>query len=149
MEEPGYSGLITSIVGSSLGATLIYLGIISKVYDISSGVVYFIFIPLVLYTYPVLVPNFFYIWLGLVVLAITFIMLGVSTLAMRETFSMPSAVTAAGVLSIVGGCFLFPYVLVWMKLIPLLGVVFAFIGFAMILVVFIIWTIVFYSSRNL
>ncbi len=144
----GIVGLATAIAGSSLGALLIYLGIITKVLKVPTFVFWFI-IPFVMWTPAILTANFFYIWVGLLILAITFIMLGASSIAVREMTGNSTASMAAGVLSIIGGCFFFPYVLVLFEAIGVFGCIFALVGFGLILVAFILWAVVFFSSRNL
>ncbi|MGQ9722912.1 MAG: hypothetical protein ACUVXA_16510 [Candidatus Jordarchaeum sp.] len=69
-----------------------------------------------------------------VVLGVTFIIFGAASITMHEVTMHPSASMAAGIIAIIGGVFII-----------LLGV----IGGALMFVSFIIWAIVFYSSREM
>ncbi|MFB0560366.1 MAG: hypothetical protein ACETWM_03865 [Candidatus Lokiarchaeia archaeon] len=69
-----------------------------------------------------------------VVLGVTFIIFGAASISMREFTMRPSASMAAGIIGIIGGV-----------LVILLGV----LGGALMFVSFIIWAIVFYSSREM
>lgn len=69
-----------------------------------------------------------------VVLGVTFIIFGAASISMREFTMRPSASMAAGIIGIIGGV-----------LVILLGV----LGDALMFVSFIIWAVVFYSSREM
>lgn len=145
----GIVGLISAITGITIGASFIFLGVSTlkiNPFLFSSLDVSFMFVS-VLFG-----PTFFDVWRGLIVLAITFIVLGVSSIAVRNSTMNSSASLAAGILSIIGACFFFPYGLVLLVdviMIEILGCIFAFISFALILVAFILWAVVFFSSRNM
>ncbi len=145
----GVVGLIFGSAGITLGALFILLGIAAQELKTPYPWMYpFYYYPFG-YLLPLFGPNFLYIWLGLVILAVTFILLGVSSIVVRESTGNSSASLAAGILSIIGACFLVPYVLVWIDIIAILGCIFALIGFVLIMVAFILWAAVFFSSRNL
>nr|MDO8080499.1 hypothetical protein [Candidatus Freyarchaeota archaeon] len=149
----GVVGLITSIAGSSVGSLLIYLGVISQQlqtpYSITYGIIIFIIFPIVFFVQPIYIPNLLYLWLGLTVLGVTFILLGVCTISLSKHTGNVSASKAAGALSIVGGILLFPYILVWLRLYDTVGSATALIGFLVILITFILWAAVYYSSRKM
>lgn len=147
----GVVGLITSIVGSSVGSLLIYLGVISQQLQILYSTTYFFFIfiiPILYFVQHILIPNFLYIWLGLTVLGVSFILLGVCTISLSKHTGNVWASKAAGILSIIGGVLLFPYILVWFRVADTVGSAIALIGFLVILITFILWAAVYYSSRN-
>lgn len=135
----GVVGLIIGVIGGSVGGTLIILG-----NTIASSFV-FSTMPFIL---PI--PNYLVIWGGMIILAVTFVMLGSASIVVRNSTAHPSGATAAGVLSIIGACFLLPYILVsFGDIWALIGVGLMFISFALIFVTFILWTVAFYSSRNI
>nr|MDO8080504.1 hypothetical protein [Candidatus Freyarchaeota archaeon] len=68
-----------------------------------------------------------------ITLMVTFIIFGTASISMRESTMNPSASLAAGIISIIGGVFVF---------------IFGIIGYGLMFVSFIIWAIVFYSSRE-
>ncbi len=134
----GVVGLIIGVIGGSVGGTLIILGNIASSFIFST-------MPFIL---PI--PNYLVIWGGMIILAVTFVMLGSVSIVVRNSTAHSSGATAAGVLSIIGACFLLPYILVSFGYIwALIGVGLIFISFALIFVTFILWTVAFYSSRNI
>lgn len=148
----GIVGLIFGIAGGSIGALLILLGVtireLKTPFELYLFYPYYYY-PFIYWLFPLFGPSFLYIWLGLLVLSVTFILLGVSSIVVREMTGNATASIAAGILSIIGACFFVPYVLVWIEIIEILGCIFALIGFVLILVAFVIWAAVFFSSRNL
>ncbi len=76
-------------------------------------------------------------WLSLIsaiCLLVAFIVFGAGSISMREVTARPSAAMAAGILAIIGGVFVF---------------VFGIIGYGLMFVAFILWAIVFYSSKEM
>ncbi|MFB0563443.1 MAG: hypothetical protein ACETWM_19770 [Candidatus Lokiarchaeia archaeon] len=151
----GIVGLIFSIIGSVAGGLFILLGnIITEIKVIS-----FIFVPGFIFEsvlgqipYVIYTPSFFYIWIGFIIIAITFIIIAVVSIALRDTTARPRASLTAGILSIVGSCLFFPYILITPDPIngtlhiPMIGANMALTGFTLIFVAFILWAAVFYSS---
>jgi hypothetical protein len=152
----GVVGLILGIVGSSAGAALIILGsllpnqifvpsyIIGSPYFVSSN------IP---------IPSFLFIWIGVIILAGTFIVLGVASIATRRVTNRTGLAATSGILSIVGGAFLFLYTLFaigttslgFLSLIgatAMAGIFFTLIGFLLLFIAFLMWSVVFYSSST-
>ena len=72
--------------------------------------------------------------LSTITLAVTFIIFGSASIVMREVTMRSSAMMAAGIIGIIGGVLVF-----------LIGL----IGYPIMFVSFIIWAIVFYSSREM
>ena len=95
-------------------------------------------------------PNYGFIWLGFIILAVSFIVLSAASIAIRNGTANSSAAVAAGIVGIIGACFLVPFILVVvLPGIPWLAGVFTLIGFALIFVSFILWAVVFFSSREM
>lgn len=152
----GIVGLIFSTIGSISGALLIYLG--NTISNIEPIAVYVtrLWEPVNPVTAPwfVTTPNFFLIWIGLVILSVTFIVIGAASITTSGIVTRPSAFKAAGIVSIIGACFFFPYFLTTLigtekPLVALLGPILEIVGFALIFVAFILWSIIFYSSREI
>jgi hypothetical protein len=158
----GVVGLILSIVGSSAGAAFIILGSIlfSPIYipsyystSTSTGTsTMFSF-------FPVIVPAFLIVWIGVLILTGTFIVLGVASIAVRRVTNRTGLAATSGILSIVGGAFLFLYTLFaigtssvgYLSLIggtAMAGIFFTLIGFVLLFIAFLMWAIVFYSSST-
>ena len=136
----GVLALIAAITGGTLGATLTTLGNITGNHSIipcfcSNGGTYF-------FNLPVYVgPNYLFVWVGMLVVAVTFILLGSASIAVRASTATPSVALKAGIISIIGACFLgFPPI-PWLWFFWLLA-------FTLMLVAFVLWTVVFYSSRE-
>nr|MDO8076785.1 hypothetical protein [Candidatus Freyarchaeota archaeon] len=133
----GLRGLTLVTIGITLGALLITVGTLTKGYMYADVVVELTSNPFL----PVPTPNFPVIWMGFIVLGFTFIQLGSASISVREMTQKPSASNAAGILSILGaitfliGGFIWPVILV--------------VGFILILVASILWTAVFYLSKEL
>jgi hypothetical protein len=132
--------LIFSIIGNVIGALLIFLGIIYAntvyIYNFTSPPG----LPPISYT---LLPNYVSIWIGMMVLAVTLILLGSASINVRKKTAHSSTAAAAGSLSIIGACFFFPYIL------GILGGILLLIGFSLVFLTFILWTAVFYSSGQI
>ncbi|MGQ9723670.1 MAG: hypothetical protein ACUVXA_20405 [Candidatus Jordarchaeum sp.] len=134
----GVVAFIFGIVGSIVGSLLIVVGnfltmtsvaIIPNMYDFTLLII------------PTTTPNFLIMWIGFVVLAVTFIIIGSASIKLREITLNSSASSAAGILSIIGGCLIIggPMILGWTII----------IGFILLFVAFILWAVVFFSSREM
>jgi len=126
----GVVSLLSIATGSALGALLIVFGTVSlraEYYFMPWNV-----IPLLI----TLSQEYTIIGMGMIILAATFILLGVTSIVLRENTTMPSDSMGAGILSIIGACLLIPHIL---------GSPLTFIGFAVVLVAFVLWARVFYS----
>lgn len=130
----GVVALILGIIGSILGAFQIILGNLLTATQ---------FIPITItpYIIPVILPNFTIMWIGFMVLGVTFILLGSASITVHEMTMNPSASKAAGILSIIGGS------LFLLSILFLGGII--LIGFILIFIAFTLWSIVFYSSREI
>nr|MDO8081409.1 hypothetical protein [Candidatus Freyarchaeota archaeon] len=128
----GVVGLIFGIVGGAAGGTLIILGntILSSA-------------PLSGTSFLFSTPNYSVIWKGMIMLAVTFILLGSASIVVRGTTTRSGTSVAAGILSIIGACLFFLFFL------GDFGSIIALVGFGLIFVAFILWAVVFYSSRNI
>jgi hypothetical protein len=127
----GIVGLVSGIIGGTAGGIFILLGNI-----LTTPGIYGVLIP------PE--PNFVIIGIGFTILAVCFIMLGYASIKVCDTTDNPLAAKAAGILSIVGGGLLSLYLFIPYAQTALM----IMIGFGLILVAFILWAIVFYSSRG-
>ncbi len=128
-------GLISSIIGSTLGALIIINGnttIGSMSASMMLGMTY-------VSAFSVPTPNFTLIWVGYIVLGFTFIILGAASLKIRYMTEKPKEAQTAGVVSILGAIF-------FMGSLFMEGTVLLF-GCGLMSIAFIFWTIVFYSSR--
>jgi hypothetical protein len=105
-------------------------------------------------------PNVLFYWIGLIILAATFIILGVSSIAVHGATGRPVLSLISGISSIAGACLLFPFTLYMLENLPstvsyylsgnaALGIESTFLGFIPIFVANILWVVVFFSSRNL
>ncbi len=148
----GVVGLIFGIIGGSAGGLFILLGN----FITSAKLVPLFVVPIFegfegIIPYPVFTPNTPIIWLGLMVLTVSFILLGVSSIVVREITANSSASMAAGILSIIGACFLVLYVLMQFEFPPLaiLAGILTLVGFILIFVAFVIWAVVFATSRDI
>nr|MDO8079256.1 hypothetical protein [Candidatus Freyarchaeota archaeon] len=139
----GIVALIFSIIGITLGALLILMGNLTIAYMSAyvwggeTG-----YIPAL----PVPIPNLYLIWISFLVIGITFIILGSASIKVGEMTAMPSASKAAGILSIIGSiAFILDGLIgIWAH-----NIILAIIGFGLIFAAFILWAVVFYSSRNM
>lgn len=129
-------GLIFSLIGMSLGALFIVLGNLIVEYTPSVVPVSDFFI--ILISLPI--PNSNIFGIGFLTMALTFIILGVTSISVRYIIESPSVSLAAGIISIVGAVFF---------IIGFFWYVLQIIGFGLVFIVFILWAAVFYSSRNL
>jgi hypothetical protein len=153
-------GMVSSVIGITAGALSIVMVNLTAGYEQTwlmvgqgeaSGMVPF---------FPVLTPNFPFIVIGFIILGFTFIMLGSASISIREMTEKPRASQAAGILSI--GVAVFIVLCSLLGSIPVRGILGGLsnnitfgiffggiIGFLPILIAFILWAWVFYSSRNL
>ncbi|MFB0563441.1 MAG: hypothetical protein ACETWM_19760 [Candidatus Lokiarchaeia archaeon] len=148
----GVVGLIFGIIGGVAGPLFIFLGNIMTGIELVPLFVAPILDPWAgLLLFPLSVPNYGFIWLGMMVLTITFILLGSSSIAVREMTNSPSATLAAGILSIIGSCFLILYLLVQnsVPILVIIGGILTLVGFILIFVAFILWSVVFFTSRDI
>ena len=133
----GLRGLTLVTIGITLGALLIIMGTLTKGYmyaDVAVGTTSNPFLP-------VPTPNFPVIWMGFIVLGFTFIQLGSASISVREMTQKPSASNAAGILSILGAITFLIGGFIWHVILV--------VGFILILVASILWTAVFYLSKEL
>ena len=131
-------GLVFGIVGSIIGSLLILVGNLLNMTQIA-------IIPDI-YNYTLMIipsttPNFFIMWIGFIILGVTFILLGSASIVVREITINSSASSAAGILSIIGGCITIGGPIIFGGIL--------LIGFILLFVAFILWAVVFYSSREL
>nr|MDO8079262.1 hypothetical protein [Candidatus Freyarchaeota archaeon] len=134
---PGVVGLIFGIIGGIAGALLITIGNTTPGYMSAVAPFDEVYVPVISVT----TPNFNFIWASFGVLALAFIIIGAASISVRETTNIPSASMAAGILSIIGAvAFLVGSII---HLIP------PIVGFGLTLVSFILWAVVFYSSREM
>jgi hypothetical protein len=145
-------GLISSVVGFTLGALLIIIGNLTTGYTYAGIFLELSIVPVL----PVLIPNFSFIGLGFVVLGFTLVLIGSASISasVRDMTESPSVCSAAGIISIVGalafffGSFMFGSAGVISGLNTSGGYVLGF-GLIFIFVAFILWAVVFYSFRNM
>jgi hypothetical protein len=149
----GVVGFIFGIIGITAGALLIIMGNLTTGYmkaPLFMG-------EIINYFFPISTPNFLVIFTGFIIMGVAFILLGSASMSVREVTQKYSTSYAAGVLSIVGavvfiiGGLMQPIILIigggegglidWPIILT--------IGFGLILVAFILWAVVFYSSRNM
>lgn len=145
--------LIVSCILTGVGFYGVYkagggaMGLVSFIFGIIGGALAgnFLFLEGIFgaLTLPSPIGLYFPGWIGMVVLGVTFIIFGVSSIVVRETTTRPRASVAAGILSIVGACLFFP------SLLGLYGLIMVMVGFALMFVAFLLWAIVFYSSRDI
>ncbi|WXG41796.1 MAG: hypothetical protein WED07_13700 [Candidatus Freyarchaeum deiterrae] len=129
-------GLIFSIIVIAGGALLIIMGNLTTGYMYANLMVEMQAVPFL----PVPTPNFPLIWIGFFILGVAFILVGSASYSVRDMTDSPGASSAAGILSIIGAMF---FILggVWYVLL--------IVGFGLIFISFILWAVVFYSSRNM
>ena len=159
--EMGVVGLVFGVMGVTVGALLIIMANLATAYEqalltVGAGEAAFV-VPVI----PVPTPNYSLIWIGFLILGFAFIVLGSVSISVREMTEKPSVSLAAGILSIMTAVVLILFNLI--GLIPVqtvialgavesnisAGIFFGgIIGFWPILVAFILWAVVFYSSRN-
>ena len=155
--DRGLAGLIFGFIGNAVSALLIIMGNLTTGYNLTAS---FLAAPTMgQYYLPVPTPNFPVIWIGFVTLGLTFLVLGSASKSVCEVTEKPSASSAAGSLSVTGAVVFIIGVL--MGLVgptltptadmppPPLWPPLLVIGFGLIFVAFILWAVVFYSSRNL
>jgi hypothetical protein len=135
----GLVGLISGTIGGVAGGIFLILGNVLQIQSNLGLGLDIIFTSM---------PNYVYVFIGLAVLGGTLILLGVASIAVRDMTAHSSASAAAGNLSSVGGCFLFPYILSYL-LASVIGDILALVAFSLILSAFTIWAAVFHGSRNM
>ncbi len=136
----GAANIIGSILGSMgiiSGASLIIMGSLTVGYRYAGAPMEMSSIPFL----PVPTPNFQIMWIGFTTLGFAFIVLGAAGYSIRDMTNSPEASQAAGILCIIGATFFIIGGYVW----PMIPV----IAFALILLAFILWSKVFYSSREI
>nr|MDO8079273.1 hypothetical protein [Candidatus Freyarchaeota archaeon] len=133
----GIVGLIFGIIGGTLGALLIILGNIT-----AGGMSAYIMVEMsTMSVLSVPTPNFVIMWLGFIALGLAFIIIGAASISIREMTMKPSVSLAAGIISIIGAMFFIGGLLMQ-------GIVLV-IGCALMFVVFILWAVVFFYSRDM
>ncbi|WXG42319.1 MAG: hypothetical protein WED07_16395 [Candidatus Freyarchaeum deiterrae] len=157
-------GIISGIIGISAGAILILVVNLTTEYEqtlleVNSGGFAYV-IPFL----PVPIPNFPLMVIGFLLLGYAFILFGSVSISVREMVEKPSAFLAAGILSITAAVFFFLGSSIGSFSVTSFGISLnstaaniistgiyfgAIIGFWPMLVAFILWAWVFYSSRNL
>jgi hypothetical protein len=135
----GAVGFTSSVVGTTLGALLINMGNLTTGYTYAGIIAGGTVNPLI----PLPAPNFSLIGLGFAVISFATLLLGAASISVREMTEKPSAFMVAGILSIVGS--LVNMIGSWA--LSRYGIF--IIGFGLIFVALILWTWVFFSSRNL
>lgn len=130
-------GLIFGIIGSTLGALIIIIGN-TTIGSMSASIM---FEMSYVSAFSVPTPNFTLIWVGYIVLGFTFIILGAASIKIRYMTEKPSDSRAAGALSILGAIFFMGGLLMEGLML--------FFGCGLMLLAFIFWAIVFYSSKEL
>lgn len=149
----GIVGLVFAVAGSAAGVLFIIMGVLTPAYEyvllLYLYYIYPVFYPVYI-SVPVPIPNYLLIWIGFIILTVTFIVLGVASIALRGVTANPSASTSAGIVGVIGACFLVSFGLIMaVPAVPWLAGVFTLIGFALIMVNFLLWTVVFYSCRKM
>lgn len=109
----GFYGLYT-LGGSSMGVVALIFGIIS-------GSAFLVLGLIALFTNAII-----FAWIGMLILLVSFIIIGVASIVLRDFTTHPGTALAAGILSIIGGILL---------------------GFAFLFVAFLLWAIVFYTAE--
>ncbi len=148
----GGAALITGVSGTSVAAILLVLAdTVFREFHLSSLYLFYYpyyYYPIYLYIYT---PGSLFIWYSLIVLGITFFVLGlVSVLARDSTPSLNSAV-AAGILSIIGGILLiqcsYTFILTNFSLIIPGYLYLGIPSFATLIACGIFWAYMFHSSK--
>jgi hypothetical protein len=136
----GVVGLAFGIIGGVAGSLFLFLGSTATITTPLVVIGYF--------TVSITTPLYLLIFIGFAILGVSLILIGVTSIVVREITEYSAAAVAAGILSIVGGCFLFPYILDY-ALLSVFGGIFALIGFVLILAASVILSVVFFASRNI
>ncbi|MEX2722862.1 MAG: nitrous oxide reductase family maturation protein NosD [Candidatus Freyarchaeota archaeon] len=131
------TGSVLGSIGIISGALLIIVGNLTVGYKYASAPMEMASVPFL----PVPTLNFQIMWVGFTVLGLAFIVLGSAGYSIRDMTNSPDACQAAGILCIIGAIFFIIGGYVW----PLILI----IGFAPVLLAFILWSRVFYSSKEL
>jgi hypothetical protein len=122
----GVVGLAFGIIGGVAGAIFLILGNVMT--EIRSTPSVFIYITR---------PNYLFIFIGFAILGVCLILMGSASIVVREATAHSAAAVAAGILSIIGGSLLFPYILDWLMGSIVAGI-FTLIAFVLLLSGFII-----------
>ena len=125
----GAVALIMSIIGCTGASILILLG--DTVIKTEMSFIIFGELPTKISVY---YPNVILITISLLLLTATFVILGVASITTRKASTRPTAALAGGILSIIGGA--------------LLLIFSGLLGFAVLIVATITWSVVFFSSRT-
>ncbi len=150
-------GLVFGVIGTAVSALLIITGNLTTGYSMITP---FSVAP-TMGNYYLSVPtlNFPVIWIGFLVLSVTFLVLGLAGRSVSEVTEKPSASSAAGSLSVTGAVVFIIGVLMGFVAPTFVSTVgtspppiwppLLIIGFGLIFLAFVLWAMVFYSSRNL
>ncbi len=105
----GTAALIVSIIGTTIAAIIIFLGstALKDIYHQFINIYPYPWAtPEEMFSYlylPVYLPGFLWIWLGCIILGVTFIVMGAASIVVREVTGHSSSGMAGGILSIIGG----------------------------------------------
>jgi hypothetical protein len=126
----GFYGMYTA-GGGAMGIVGLIFGIIGGV---AAGILFLIgtFLPYDPFSY--YTPILAWGWIGLIILGVSFIIMGSASIVVREYSMHSGTAVAAGILSIIGGSCLIVYII-------------SFIGFVLLFVAFLLWAIVFYGTE--
>ncbi|MGQ9722716.1 MAG: hypothetical protein ACUVXA_15505 [Candidatus Jordarchaeum sp.] len=127
----GFYGMYT-VGGSSMGIVALIFGIIGGV---AFGILLLLDILLgyggIFYYSPITIFSI----IGSIILGVIFIIIGSASIVVREYTMHSGSAVAAGILSIIGGCFVILYI----------G---GIIGYPLLFVAFLLWAIVFYTTEG-
>jgi hypothetical protein len=143
-QKIGLVALVTGIIGPLAAGILLILGtmVIRTVQLIARSTTDFSFFWLIYF--PGLAA-----WIGLVFLAATFIIFGSTSIITRKSSPKPGIATVAGILSLIGGSLIifmdeYSYIFLYGNL----TIFFGPLGFGLLFISMILWTIMFYSTRK-
>ena len=126
----GFYGMYTA-GGGAMGIVGLIFGIIGGA---AFGILFLIgtFLPYDSFSY--YTPLLIWGWIGLIILGVSFIIMGSASIVVREYSIHSGTAVAAGILSIIGGSCLILYLA-------------SIIGFVLLFVAFLLWAIVFYGTE--
>jgi hypothetical protein len=101
------------------------MGIVALIFGIIGGSAF-----LVLALWDLFAGAYLLLFIGILILLVSFIIIGAASIALREVTANSGAATAAGILSIIGG-------------ILLIGL----LGYPLLFVSFLLWAIVFHGAE--
>ncbi|MFB0561305.1 MAG: hypothetical protein ACETWM_08860 [Candidatus Lokiarchaeia archaeon] len=127
----GIVGLIFGIMGGAAAAILALLG--SSTSFTARGVYYYFITIAAIPYYP---PLGLWDWIGLIILGVSFVIMGCASIVVREYTMHSGTMVAAGILSIIGGS-----ALIFISLWAGLALMFMFVAF-------LLWAIVFYTTKH-